>query len=202
MSDDLKNVLHRYLVAGREALLWKLEGLSERDLRRPATPTGTNLLGLVKHSSFTELGYLGDCFDRPAAWKPVWMVEADQPDGEPNVDMWAGADESPEEVVATFRRVAAHADATIEELGLDAPGHVPWWGEDVTLGRVLVHLVAEYHRHAGHADLVRETLDGSSGLGRGGSNLPDVDADWWEAYAARLRAVADAAPDRVPDLGA
>ena len=70
------SVLHRYLVAGREALLWKLEGLSERDLRRPVTPTGTNLLGLVKHSSFTELGYLGECFDRPVAWKPAWMVAA------------------------------------------------------------------------------------------------------------------------------
>lgn len=189
--DPLKDVLHRYLVAGREAVLWKLEGLAERDQRWPVTPTGTNLLGLVKHLAATELGYLGDCFDRPVPWRPSWMDALDGPSVEPNLDMWATAEESPVALVALYRRVAAHADATVAELPLDAPGRVPWWGEDVTLGRVLVHLVAEVQRHAGHADIVREELDGARGLRLGTSNLPDVDDDWWAAYTARLRRVAE-----------
>ena len=61
---DQKAVFLQYLDAAREGLLWKLEGLSEYDVRRPLTPTGTNLLGLVKHLAMIEWNYLGACFDR------------------------------------------------------------------------------------------------------------------------------------------
>jgi len=87
---EAKADLHRYLRAAREALLWKLDGLSEYDIRRPMTPTGTNLLGLVKHLTAVELGYFGDTFGRPSNEPVPWMG----PDVEPNVDMWATADES------------------------------------------------------------------------------------------------------------
>ena len=63
---DQKAVFLQYLDAAREGLLWKLEGLSEYDVRRPLTPTGTNLLGLVKHVAMVEWNYLGACFDRAA----------------------------------------------------------------------------------------------------------------------------------------
>lgn len=191
----LKATLQRYLTSHREVLLWKLEGLAERDQRWPVTASGTNLLGLVKHAAFTEAGYFGDCFARPMPDVPAWV--ADEPD-EPNFDMYATADESPEEIVALYRRVIAHADATIDALDLDSPGHVPWWGAKgaVTLGDVLVHVSAETARHAGHADILRETLDGQLGLRAGTDNLPDVDAAWWPAYVARLRAIAEAAGRR------
>lgn len=65
-SDDLKSVLHRYLQNSREALLWKLEGLDERQPRLPRTPTGTSLLGIVKHMVNVEIGYFSDRFGR--AW--------------------------------------------------------------------------------------------------------------------------------------
>ena len=58
--EGFKADLHRYLQIGREALVWKLDGLSEYDIRRPMTPTGTNLLGIVKHVASVEAGYLGD----------------------------------------------------------------------------------------------------------------------------------------------
>ena len=58
-------MLHRYLRMASDALLWKLDGVSEYDVRRPCTPTGTNLLGLVKHLAIVELGYFGDTFGRP-----------------------------------------------------------------------------------------------------------------------------------------
>lgn len=188
---DAKAILQRYLRAAQDALVWKLQGASEADVRRPLTPTGTNLLGLVKHCASTESEYLGSVFGRPFPETLPWLAD----DAEDNADMWATADESVDDVVALYRRVQAHSDATVAALDLDAPGHVPWWGDagDVTLERVLVHLVAETHRHAGHADIVRELVDGSAGLRDGVPNLPDHDAAWWASYVARLEAVASAA---------
>ena len=181
-----------YLQQGRDALLWKADGLAERDVRRPLTPTGTNLLGLVKHVAGVEAGYLGEVFGRPF---PEPLPVSD-PDAEPNADMWATADESPDDVVALYRRVWAHSEATVAALPADAVGHVPWWPPDradVTLHRVLVHVVAETHRHAGHADLVRELVDGAAGLRPSHANLPDEGPQWWERYRQRLQDVADAA---------
>jgi uncharacterized damage-inducible protein DinB len=188
-ADDPKTTLHRYLQAGRDALLWKLEGLSEYDVRRPMTPTGTNLLGLVKHVASVELGYFGEAFGRPFPEPMPWYDEG----AEPNADMWATAEETREQIVDFYHRAWAHGDATINELPLDAVGLVPWWPEDrreVTLHRILVHVVAETNRHAGHADIVRELIDGSAGLRRDNSNLPDGDRQWWESYRLRLERVA------------
>jgi uncharacterized damage-inducible protein DinB len=186
-----KTDLQRYLQSARDALLWKLEGLSEYDVRRPMTATGTNLLGLVKHLAYVELGYFGETFGRPAADATAW-IEDDGSD--PNWDMWATADESRDDVVGMYRRAWAHADATIDALALDAPGRVPWWAGDrasVTLHRVLVHVIAETNRHAGHADVVRELVDGSAGLRADNDNLPDdVDAAWWDRYRERLEQAA------------
>ena len=186
---DPKADLHHYLRAAREALVWKLEGLSEYDVRRPLTPTGTNLLGLVKHASGCEIGYFGDTFGRPFADSPPWLRE----DAEPNVDMWAAADESREDVVGLYRRACEHSDATIDELALDAVGEVPHWTAErkrVTLHRVLVHMLAETQRHAGHADIVRELVDGAAGLRRDGSNLARGDRRWWSEYRNRLEKAA------------
>jgi uncharacterized damage-inducible protein DinB len=189
---DAKADLHRYLRAARDALLWKLDGLSEYDIRRPMTPTGTNLLGLVKHLAGVELGYFGDTFGRPSTEAIPWMA----PDAEPNADMWATADESREYIVEVYQRAAAHADATIEAHGLDAVGRVPWWPAErsqVTLQRVLVHVIAETHRHAGHADIVRELIDGAVGWQPGNDNMPPGDQAWWETYRSQLERVAQQA---------
>jgi hypothetical protein len=185
---DAKADLHRYLQAGRDALLSKLDGLGERDVRRPLTPTGTNLLGLVKHLAGVELGYFSAVFERPFEVPGPWFGGAD---GEPNTDMYATADESREYIVDLYRRSCALSDATIEELPLDAAGHVPWWSEPrVTLHRVLVHMIAETHRHAGHADIVRELVDGTAGMRGPGDNMAEGDAAWWAAYRDRLERLA------------
>ncbi|GAA2209597.1 DinB family protein [Nonomuraea monospora] len=183
-----KSDLHSYLRAARESLVWKLDGLAEYDVRRPLTPTGTNLLGLVKHLAGVELGYFGDCFDRPHGESLPWIEKA----AEDNADMWATPDESREQIVALYRRAWAHADATIEELSLDAAGHVAWWPADrnpVTLHRILVHVLSETNRHAGHADIVRELIDGAVGR-RSGDVLPSDEASWWEEYRGRLERAA------------
>jgi hypothetical protein len=183
------DVLLRYLGSAREALVWKLDGLSEYDARRPLTPTGTNLLGLVKHVASVEADYLGDCFGRPFGEPLPWLAE----DAEPNADLWATADESRADVLGLYSRVAAHSEATLRELPLDAVGEVPWWPEErrrVTLHLVAVHVLAETNRHAGHADVVREGIDGAAGLRPGTSNLPPVPEGWWEEHRARLEEVA------------
>lgn len=190
MTDSAaKDELHRYLRLAEEALLWKLEGISEYDQRRPLVPTGTNLLGLVKHVASIEAGYLGEVFGRPFPEPIPWLDD----DAEANADMWATAEESPELIIAFFHRVQAHADETIAALPLDALGSVPWWAEDrrsVTLHRILIHLIAEINRHAGHADIVRELVDGGVGLRADNDNLPEQDAAWWTAYRERLETVA------------
>ncbi|MEU7331077.1 DinB family protein [Streptomyces parvus] len=181
--------LQRYLQSARDALLWKLEGLSEYDARRPLTPTGTNILGLVKHAAGVELGYFGDTFGRPFGE----VVPAFEDDAEANQDMWATADESRADILALHRRVTEHADATIAELPLDAVGRVPWWPDDrsrVTLHQILVHVISDLQRHAGHADIVRELVDGAVGLRSGNENMPPGSRAWWEGYRQRLEQAA------------
>jgi uncharacterized damage-inducible protein DinB len=188
-APDPKAHLQRYLQTAREAMLWKLDGLSEYDVRRPMTPTGTNLLGLVKHLASIELGYFGATFGRPSDEPLPWYEDG----AEPDADMWASADESREEIVGLYHRAWAHSDATIEALDLDARGHVPHWPaerSEVTLHQILVHVIAETYRHAGHADIVRELIDGTVGLRRDNDNMSHDDAARWAAYRDRLEKVA------------
>jgi uncharacterized damage-inducible protein DinB len=185
---DSKDALRYYLQEARESLLWKLDGLSERELRMPRTPTGTNLLGIVKHAANVEIGYFGDTFGRP--WPtPQERVSDAEVDADPQADWYATERESAAGIVDLYRRVWAFADATIEALPLDAPGRVPWWRNgEVTLGRVLVHVLTDLARHAGHADILRESIDGAAGLVPDSSNLPDQD---WPLYVQKLTALAE-----------
>jgi hypothetical protein len=189
IGSDAKEDLRRYLQRGREVLLWKLDGLSEYDVRRPLVPTGTNLLGLVKHVASTEAGYLGSTFGRPLAEPLPWAEDG----AEANAEMWATVDQSRDYIVDLYCRVWAHSDATVASLELDAIGHVPWWPpehSEVTLHRVLVHMISETERHAGHADIVRELIDGSAGIRKGSDNLPSSDQAWWAEYRDRVELAA------------
>src|SRR5262245_16828080 len=154
MIDEFgKEYLHSDLRDVRATMLWKLEGLGEYDVRRPLTPTGTNLLGLVKHLSITEAWYFGEVFGRPFPERWPWW--SDDADGAANLDaaltykleladMWATETESRVEIVDRYRRASEHADATIATLDVDAPGHVPWWPRpDVKLFNILVHVLTE-----------------------------------------------------------
>src|SRR3954454_11255839 len=181
MAEEPKALLHRYLQRSRDVLVWKLDGLSEYDVRRPVNGTATNQLALVKHVAGVEAAYLGMTFGRTFPEPFPWLED----DAEPNADMYATADESREQIVQLYQRVWAHSDITIASLPLDAPGTVPWWPPEraeVTLHAVLVHLIAETERHAGHADIVRELVDGFAGLRPDNTNFADGDAEWWNSY--------------------
>lgn len=194
---EAKADLLRYLQSARDALVWKLDGLSEYDARRPMTPTGTNILGLLKHAAGIELGYLGDTFARPSGEALPWLADA----AELNSDMWATAAESREDIVGLYRRAWAHADATIDALPLDTVGRVPWWPDDrdeVTLRHAVVRVIADTHRHAGQADIIRELIDGAAGMNEGNSSLPSNDPAWWEEYRDRVERAAKEAGGKAP----
>jgi uncharacterized damage-inducible protein DinB len=147
--------LHVSLDRHRDAVLWKLEGLDDAALRRAMTPSGTNLLGLVKHLASVEYGWFCQTFGRET--EPLPDVDED-----PDADMAARPEETTEEILAFYGRARAAADQVIEELELDALG-TAWFGDAVSLRWVLIHMVEETARHAGHVDIVRELIDGMTG---------------------------------------
>jgi hypothetical protein len=185
--NEIKQELHRKLRVERETVLSKVEGVGEYDLRRPMTPTGTNLLGLVKHLASVEYRYLGDSFGRPAPETLSWVEDGTDWEG---ADMWAKADESSDYLIGLYRRAAAHGDKTIEQLELDSPGSVPHWPEatrGTTLGVLLIRMLAETAHHAGHIDIVREMVDGRAGIDQDES----MDEDYWRTYVGSIQAAAD-----------
>ena len=186
-SLDVKEELHGYLRGARETLLWKLEGLSEYDVRRPLTPTGTNLLGLVKHSTATHLGYFGEVFGRALGGQGARFSES----AGPAAEFWATPEETRAEIIDGYLQAWEFSDATISELALDAVGNVWWWGDDsVTLHHVMVHVTADTQRHAGHADIVRELIDGTVGMLNGVDNLHIRDPDEQQRFRDRVEAAA------------
>ncbi|GAA3676513.1 DinB family protein [Nocardioides ginsengisoli] len=195
--DDPAEVLRTYLGRAREALLWKLDGLGERQLRMPRIPTGTSLLGIVLHCANVEIGYFGPTFGRvwPEPDHPA-LIPEEAYETDPQADWTVPADLPAAELVAFYQRVGAFADAAFDELPLDTVGRVPWWPEEraaATLHRIAVHVVTDLDRHAGQADILREQYDGAAGLLPAVSNVPgDLD---WTAYVARLTAIAERFPE-------
>ena len=163
-GDAAKANLHGYLKHEREAVLAKLDGLCEYDVRRPLTVTGTNLLGLVKHLATWEARYLGEVFDRPFPEPlPRWDIEAER-----LADMWRGE------------------RATC----LSTPPRVAW--RTPTAVHILVHL-PETSRHAGHADILREELDGAVGTDAEGMAVKSHDVDFWRGRREQIEAAARSA---------
>lgn len=184
---DLKAELSGRLHDSRMMMLAKLEGLSEYDRRRPLTPTGTNLLGLVKHLAGPEYGHLGESFGRPPRERPSWF----RADPWSEIDMWATPDESSAYIISVYQQACSHADVTIAQRGLDSAGRVAHWAEglqETTLGVLLIRMVGETAQHAGHADVVRELIDGQAG------RAPDPvggDPTFWREWTATIQAAAD-----------
>jgi len=182
----MKGELQSYLQATRALMLAKLEGLSEYDRRRPLVPSGTNLLGLVKHLTGIEYVYLGTSVGRPPAKPLPWDEDGSVWEG---ADMWALPTESTEYITGLYRDACAHSDRSIAELDLDAAAEVPHWPEDgrrTTFGALLVRVVDETAHHAGHADIVRELIDG-----QGGADADALDEAGWTEFYAKIQRAAE-----------
>jgi hypothetical protein len=184
-----KAALHAHLRAARDALIWKVEGLSEADCRRPMTPTGTNLIGIVKHMTWIESWYLCEFFghERPyLAWE--WEFDADWGH---HSHMYAKPEETTEALIATYRAATEAADRTIEQLDLDATGE-HWSGDTVSLRSMLLTVLLDTTRHAGHSDIVRELIDGTTGDRDSPSGFYGAtDEEYRSKYLARVRGEID-----------
>ncbi|MEU5990804.1 DinB family protein [Spirillospora sp. NPDC047418] len=150
-KESLKAALDRH----RDVVLWKLQGLDEEQVRRPMTASGTSLLGMTKHLAAVEYGWFCETFGREAEPLPF-------DDDDPDADLRVGPEDTTEAVVAFYRRARAAADLAIEELDVETRG-TAWHGATVTLRWVLIHMVEETARHAGHMDIIRELIDGTTG---------------------------------------
>ena len=150
-----KESLHVSLDRHRDAVLWKLVGLDDEALRRAMVPSGSNLLGLVKHLAAVEYAWFCQTFGRET--EPLPFVEED-----PNADLRVEPHETTEDILAFYGRARAAADRVIDELDMEATG-TAWYGATVTLRWVLIHMVEETARHAGHVDILRELIDGMVG---------------------------------------
>jgi uncharacterized damage-inducible protein DinB len=155
---DLKTELHESLRAARATNLEKAAGLSEYDLRRPLTRSGTNVLGVLKHLGGMEYGYLGEAFGRGLPRE----IPGDE-DLLGAADLWARPDESAAYILDWYQQACTNADETIALHDLDSPGWVAHFDEGhrtTTLATMMIRVFNEQCRHGGHLDIVRELVDG------------------------------------------
>lgn len=153
-----KESLHASLNRHRDIVLWKLEGLDDEQLRRPMVPSGTNLLGLVKHLASVQFGWFCDTFGRPSEWI-VW-----DPD-DCDADARANPDESTADILAYFARSRTATDEVINDVDIDQAAVPPFgFTEPVTLRWLLIHVLEDVVRHTGHMDIIRELIDGRTGF--------------------------------------
>jgi len=139
----------------RDAAVWKLDGLDDEQLRRPMTPSGTTLLGLIKHLGAVDYGWFCDSFDQPHEELPF-------DDADPDADLRVEPHESTADILAFYARARAAANAAVDTLGIDAIG-TAWFGDPVSMRWVLIHMIEETTRHVGQMDIMRELLDGATG---------------------------------------
>jgi uncharacterized damage-inducible protein DinB len=154
-TGDEREVLQVALDRHRDVVLWKLQGLDDEQLRRVLTPSGTSLLGLVKHLAAVEYAWFCETFGRDTEALPFV-------DDDPDADLRVEAEESTADIIAFYGRARAAADKVISEVELEETG-TAWFGDPVSMRWVLVHMLEETARHAGHMDIVRELIDGATG---------------------------------------
>ncbi|MET1134341.1 MAG: DinB family protein [Aeromicrobium sp.] len=176
-----------YLQRGHRAVLRAVHGVNEYDARRPLTPTGTNLMGLVKHLAIVELEYVASCAGYASDLGTPWETTTGKDD---NSDLWLTADESAQQWIDLYVAVGEHTARACAALPQDSPARVPWWGEpDTTFDYLLVHLVSETAQHAGHLEILREGLDGQGDAWD--EARTDRDAAWWKAVTDQIAAAAE-----------
>ncbi|KAA0978994.1 DinB family protein [Paeniglutamicibacter gangotriensis] len=185
--EELKKHLMTYLDNAREAVLWKAEGLSDSNVSRPMVGSGTNILGVIQHLATVEYGYFVECLGHTVTDERHLTLMADE---EAGADMWVPAEIPRTEIIDFYRRAIETANKNIAALDTDVPATVPWWKPETrktTLGRLLLHMNVETSRHSGHIDIIRELIDGSTGLYRDNTNIPAYEPAAWAALQEKIR---------------
>jgi hypothetical protein len=159
---DEREALTRYLAQERYVLTLTAHGLTDEQARLAPSPSPLSVAALIKHSAAVEEFWIG-------------LVQGIVPDRDSGADEYQdnfrlGPDETLDTLLDRYAEVAARTDAVLEginDLGqaVKKPAGVPWFPEDVdawSVRWVLLHLISETARHAGHADIVRESIDGAT----------------------------------------
>jgi uncharacterized damage-inducible protein DinB len=155
-----KDTLVGFLASQRAILAWKLDGLSEQDARRPIVPSGTSMLGLVKHMAWVERWWFVDFIGGGSPAYP-WSDE------DPDADWRIEEGETIGSITQLYAEAIAEADVAIAAAeSLEITRSVR--DTDRSLRWTLVHMIEETARHAGHADILREIIDGTTGYLPGG----------------------------------
>jgi uncharacterized damage-inducible protein DinB len=147
-----EQILSEFLNQQLDAIVWKLDGLTDDQLRQPITASGMCLLALAKHVAAAECYWLCEIFGRPLG---PWRLSASD-----DVELDPG--DTTEGVLAFCAQARAACDQAISELDLDATA-VTWLGDTVSFRWAILHMIEEAARHAGHADLIRERIDNTTG---------------------------------------
>ena len=155
-TGDERELLAAFLDQQRDAVVWKLDGLDEDKARQRMRRDGLHLLGLAKHLAAAEWYWLSEVFGRPAEPQP--LSATDDAELEP--------DDTIDSVLGYYARARAASDEAMGEVDLDATA-TTWLGDVVSFRWAILHVIEETARHAGHADLIREHIDGTTG------HLPD-----------------------------
>jgi hypothetical protein len=138
----------------RATLLWKIDGLTDEEVRRPMVPSGSCLLGAVKHSGWVERWW----FQRVFAGDDVEIIWQGD---DPNADWTIEPHETTAEVIAFYEAETARSREIIRGRNWDDLANSTSQGH--TLGWIMTHMVEEVARHCGHADIFREMIDGKTG---------------------------------------
>jgi uncharacterized damage-inducible protein DinB len=154
-----KEMLESYLDFHRATLLWKIDGVSDEDLRRPMVPSGTNLLGMVKHLAWVERGWFQETFAGEQIPAPPWTDE------DPDADFRVEPQETTRQIIELYKEACDRSRAvTRAARSLDQEAANPSRRrKGVTLRWIMLHMIEETARHNGHADILREMIDGATG---------------------------------------
>jgi hypothetical protein len=166
LRSDEATTLRAYLDYHRETLRWKCRGLTQEQLAMAHPPSGMNLGGMMKHLALVESSWFEDVYAGRGLMPPFDTVDWD---ADRDWEWHTARDDTPEELFAQFDEACRRADAVLDE-AMAGPGLD---GESVTKSRqeqepfslrwIVVHMIEEYARHNGHADLIRESIDGETG---------------------------------------
>jgi hypothetical protein len=166
LHGDEVSTLRAFLTYHRDTLRRKCDGLTQQQLAQPLPPSDMTLAGLMKHLALVESQWF-DYFFRDLALAPPF--DTMDWDNDPDWEFDSARHDSPEGLRGLFAEAVRRADDVIDDAlargGLDAESArtSPRTGETFTLRWILVHMIEEYARHNGHADLLRESIDGQTG---------------------------------------
>jgi hypothetical protein len=162
---DESQMLSAFLEYYRGTLLFKAEGLTDEQARTPSVPpSDLNIMGLIRHMTEVERN-----------WFQRWFIKADAPglyysddDPDEDRDMHPGPDDTLADAIAVFQREVDISRRISADATPDAPAaHIGesehWAGFNPSLRWILIHMIEEYARHCGHADLIRQRIDGAVG---------------------------------------